>query len=78
MGNLSREKLLFYAAAGGLGGLAAWGAAEPFLGIHSVYVRDILLGALVGFFIAAFLACIEALSVGQWRQSCADSGAAES
>ncbi|MBF6558972.1 MAG: FHA domain-containing protein [Candidatus Binataceae bacterium] len=67
--NVSREKLLFYAAAGGLGGLAAWGASEPFLGIRSVYGRDLLLGALVGMFISAFLASIEALSVGQWRQA---------
>src|SRR5580704_14244916 len=65
--NVSREKLLFYAAAGGLGGLAAWGAAEPFMGIHSLYGRDIILGALVGAFIAAFLASIEALSVSQNR-----------
>ena len=65
--NVSREKLLFYAAAGGLGGLAAWGAAEPFMGIHSIYGRDIILGALVGAFIAAFLASIEALSVSQNR-----------
>ncbi len=67
--NLSREKLLFYAAAGGLGGFAAWGAAEPFLGIRSVYARDVIFGALIGFFIAAFLASIEALSVGQWKQA---------
>ena len=67
--NVSREKLLFYAAAGGLGGLAAWGASEPFLGIRFVYGRDLLLGALVGLFIGAFLASIEALSVGQWRQA---------
>ncbi|HXW83553.1 MAG TPA: FHA domain-containing protein [Candidatus Binataceae bacterium] len=67
--SLSREKLLFYAAAGGLGGFAAWGAAEPFLGIRSVYGRDFLFGALIGAFIAAFLASIEALSVGQWRQA---------
>ncbi len=67
--NVSREKLLFYAAAGGLGGLAAWGASEPFLGIRFVYGRDMLLGALVGLFIGAFLASIEALSVGQWRQA---------
>lgn len=65
--NVSREKLLFYAAAGGLGGLGAWGAAEPFMGIHSLYARDIILGILVGAFIAAFLASIEALSVGQTR-----------
>lgn len=65
--NVSREKLLFYAAAGGLGGLAAWGAAEPFLGIRFVYGRDVILGALVGAFIGAFLACIEALSVSQTR-----------
>src|SRR5271167_1359697 len=67
--NVSRAKLLFYAAAGGLGGLGAWGAAEPFLGIRFVYGRDMLLGALVGLFIGAFLASIEALSVGQWRQA---------
>jgi hypothetical protein len=67
--NVSREKLLFYAAAGALGGLAAWAAAEPFLGIRSVYLRDILLGALIGLFIGGFLAAIEALSVGQWRQA---------
>src|SRR5258708_33635936 len=65
--NVSREKLLFYAAAGGLGGFAAWGAAEPFLGIHSVIARDVILGALVGAFIGAFLASIEALSVSQTR-----------
>lgn len=67
--NVSREKLLFYAAAGALGGFAAWGAAEPFLGIRFVYGRDMLLGGLVGLFIGAFLASIEALSVGQWRQA---------
>jgi Inner membrane component of T3SS, cytoplasmic domain len=67
--NVSREKLLFYAAAGALGGFGAWGAAEPFLGIRSVYARDLLLGALIGLFIAVFLACIEALSVSQWRQA---------
>ncbi|MGH7917106.1 MAG: FHA domain-containing protein [Candidatus Binataceae bacterium] len=67
--NLSREKLLFYAVAGGLGGFAAWGAAEPFLGIRSVYGRDLLLGALIGLFIGAFLASIEALSVSQWGQA---------
>jgi FHA domain-containing protein len=67
--NVSREKLLFYAAAGALGGLAAWGAAEPFLGIRYVYLRDAVLGALIGLFIGAFLAAIEAMSVGQWRQA---------
>jgi len=67
--NVSREKLLFYAVAGGLGGLAAWGAAEAFLGIRHVYFRDALLGALIGLFIGAFLAAIEAMSVGQWRQA---------
>ncbi len=67
--NVSREKLLFYAAAGGLGGLAAWSAAEPFLGIRYVYPRDLVLGALIGLFIGAFLASIEALSVSQWRQA---------
>lgn len=65
--NVSREKLLFYAAAGALGGFAAWGSAEPFLGIRSVYGRDVILGALVGAFIGAFLSSIEALSVSQFR-----------
>lgn len=67
--NLSYEKLLFYAVAGGLGGLAAWGAAEPFLGIREPYLRDVVLGALIGLFIGGFLASIEALSVSQWAQA---------
>src|SRR5208282_5263700 len=67
--NVSREKLLFYAAAGALGGFGAWGAAEPFMGVQNVYFRDLLLGAMVGLFIAGFLASIEALSVSQWRQA---------
>lgn len=66
---VSQEKLLFYAAAGGLGGLAAWGAAEPFLGIRAVFARDLILGGVIGLFIAAFLASIEALSVSQFRQA---------
>jgi MFS family permease len=76
--NVSREKLLFYAAAGALGGFAAWGLAEAFLGIRNVYLRDIVLGALIGLFITAFLASIEALSTSQWRQAIrgARSGAA--
>jgi hypothetical protein len=67
--NVSREKLLFYAAAGALGGLAAWGLSEPILGIRWVYGRDILFGALIGALISAFLASIETLSVGQVRQA---------
>jgi hypothetical protein len=67
--NVSQEKLLFYAVAGGLGGLGAWGASGPFLGIHNVYARDVLLGGIIGLFIAAFLASIEALSVSQFRQA---------
>lgn len=67
--NVSREKLLFYAAAGGLGGFAAWGLSEPILGIHWVYGRDLLFGALIGALISAFLASIETLSVGQLRQA---------
>ena len=67
--NVSREKLLFYAAAGALGGFGAWGAAEPFMGVQNVYLRDLLLGAMVGLFIAGFLAAIEALCVSQWRQA---------
>src|SRR5260370_37419163 len=54
--NVSSEKLLFYAAAGALGGFAAWGLAEPILGIRSVYGRDILFGALIGSLFNAFLA----------------------
>jgi hypothetical protein len=67
--NVSREKLLFYAAAGGLGGFAAWGVQESFAGISDYYLRDVVLGAIIGLFIAAFLASIEALSVSQWRQA---------
>jgi hypothetical protein len=74
--NVSREKLLFYAAAGALGGFAAWGLSEPFaslngyvLGIRAFWFHDALLGAIVGALIAAFLASIEALSVGQLRQA---------
>src|ERR1039457_334970 len=67
--NVSREKLLFYAAAGALGGFAAWALSEPILGIRWVYGRDILFGALIGALISAFLASIETLSVGQWRQA---------
>src|SRR5208337_3687660 len=67
--NVSREKLLFYAAAGALGGFAAWGLSEPILGIRWVYGRDILFGALIGALISAFLASIETLSVGQLRQA---------
>ena len=72
--NVSREKLLFYAAAGGLGGLAAWGASEPsaylngyILGIRAFWFHDGILGAMVGLFIAGFLGSIESMSVGQWR-----------
>jgi tetrahydromethanopterin S-methyltransferase subunit G len=67
--NVSREKLLFYAVAGGLGGLGAWAAAEPFMGVRSYWGRDILLGIWIGLFITAFLASIEALSVSHWRQA---------
>src|SRR5260370_12576437 len=67
--NVSCEKLLFYAAAGALGGVDAWGVVEPILGIRWVYGRDILFGALIGALISAFLASIETLSVGQMRQA---------
>jgi hypothetical protein len=68
-GNVSREKLLFYAAAGGLGGFAAWGVQETVAGIRSYLLRDAAQGVIIGLFIGAFLACIEALSVSQWRQA---------
>lgn len=67
--NVSREKLLFYAAAGALGGLAAWGVQESIAGIHQYLLRDAAQGLVIGMFIGAFLASIEALSVGQWRQA---------
>ena len=67
--NVSREKLLFYAAAGGLGGFAGWGVQESFAGIRSYLLRDAIQGLIVGLFICAFLASIEALSVSQWRQA---------
>jgi hypothetical protein len=74
--NVSNEKLLFYAAAGALGGFAAWGVSEPFaglngkiLGIAALWWHDAILGALVGAVIGAFLASIETLSVGQLRQA---------
>ncbi len=65
--NVSREKLLFYGAAGALGGFGAWAAVEPFMGIANFYLRDLIMGALIGAFIGAFLASIEALSVSQMR-----------
>src|ERR1700691_1561564 len=67
--NVSREKLLFYAAAGALGGFAAWGLSEPIVGIRWVYGRDVLFCALIGALISSFLASIETLSVGQVRQA---------
>src|ERR1700730_13262311 len=67
--NVSREKLLFYAAAGGLGGLAAWGVQESVAGIRYYFLRDAAQGVIIGLFIGAFLASIEALSVSQWRQA---------
>ncbi len=39
------------------------------MGVRNPWGRDIILGATVGLFIAAFLASIEALSVSQWRQA---------
>src|SRR5579871_2539713 len=61
--NVSREKLLFYAAAGGLGGFAAWGVQESFAGLSNYYLRDAVQGLIVGLFICAFLASIEAMRV---------------
>jgi hypothetical protein len=67
--NVSREKLLFYSAAGGLGGFAAWGVQESVAGISNYYLRDAAMGVIIGLFIGGFLASIEALSVGQLRQA---------
>ena len=67
--NVSREKLLFYAAAGGLGGFAGWGVQESFTGIRSYLLRDAVQGLIIGLFICVFLASIEALSVSQWNQA---------
>jgi hypothetical protein len=67
--NVSREKLIFYSAAGGMGGFAGWGVQESFAGIRFYPLRDAIQGLIVGLFICAFLASIEALSVSQWRQA---------
>ena len=67
--NVSQEKLLFYAAAGGLGGFAAWGVQESVAGIRNYLLRDAATGLVIGLFICAFLASIETLSVGQVRQA---------
>jgi hypothetical protein len=63
----SRERLLFYSAAGALGGLAAWGLEESVAGIHSYWLRAALLGLAIGLCIGGFLAAIDRLSFGQWR-----------
>src|SRR5258707_953231 len=66
--NVSQEKLLFYAAAGGLGGFASWGLSGPSLRIPWGYGPAIFFGALIGPPLSAFLASVENPPVGQGRQ----------
>jgi len=66
---LSREKLVLFAGAGLLGGVAGWAAAEPLAAIGNVYLRALLLGTTVGIFIGVFIGAIEGLSVGHRAQT---------
>jgi hypothetical protein len=66
---LSREKLVLFAGAGLLGGVAGWAAADPLAAVGNVYLRALLLGATVGVFIGVFIGAIEGLSVGHHTQT---------
>jgi len=66
---LSRERLVLFAGAGLLGGLAGWAAADPLAAVGNVYFRALLLGALTGVFVGIFLGAIEGLSVGHKNQT---------
>ena len=66
---LSRERLVLFAGAGLLGGLAGWAAADPLAAVGNVYQRALLLGALTGVFVGLFLGAIEGLSVGHKNQT---------
>jgi VWFA-related protein len=66
---LSRERLVLFTGAGLLGGIAGWAAAEPLAAIGNVYVRALLLGAIIGIFVGAFIGAIEGLSAGHRNQA---------
>src|SRR5574341_1048872 len=66
---LSRERLVLFTGAGLLGGIAGWAAAEPLAGVGNVYLRAILLGAMIGVFVSAFIGAIEGLSAGHKNQT---------
>ncbi len=66
---LSRERVILFAGAGLLGGLAGWAAAEPLAAILNVHVRAICFGAAIGVFVASFLGAIEGLSAGHRQQT---------
>jgi pSer/pThr/pTyr-binding forkhead associated (FHA) protein len=66
---LSRERLVLFAGAGLLGGIAGWAAAEPLAGVGNVYLRAILLGAMIGVFVSAFIGAIEGLSASHKNQT---------
>ena len=66
---LSRERLLLFAGAGLLGGIAGWAAADPLAALGNVYVRAFVLGALIGVFVGVFLGAIEGLSAGHKNQA---------
>jgi pSer/pThr/pTyr-binding forkhead associated (FHA) protein len=66
---LSRERLVLFAGAGLLGGVAGWAAADPLAAVSNVYVRALLLGVVVGVFVGAFIGAIEGLSTGHKNQA---------
>lgn len=66
---LSRERLLLFAGAGLLGGVAGWATADPLAALGNVYLRAFVLGAIIGVFVGMFLGAIEGLSVGHKNQA---------
>lgn len=66
---LSRERLILFAGAGLLGGIAGWAAADPLAAVGNVYLRALLLGAVIGIFVGVFISAIEGLSVGHKNQT---------
>jgi len=66
---LSRERLILFAGAGLLGGIAGWAVADPLAGVGNVYQRAIVIGGVVGIFIGIFLGAIEGLSAGHKNQT---------
>lgn len=66
---LSRERLILFAGAGLLGGLAGWAAAEPLAGVSDATWRALFLGVVSGVFIGSFIGAIEGLSTGHKNQA---------